>query len=424
MKKNRLFLIINQNVEIFLFLVISLIFQLYRQSVHVDEGRYLTSAFEMYTSGNYLIPHLNGQPYSHKPPLLFWITCLFWKIFGVSEFVARQIPILSTVLTSYLVRTMATRQAQQIFLSFGFVFIWSEFYMFDSLMMLWVTLGFYALHQKKTALLSLSVTCGFLTKGPVIFVYLIPAAYFLKTPLFFGFLGGLFFPLVWLGLALNYGDDSYRDALLWKQTTGRLVNSFNHQRGWWFYLVMLPVILLPWIATPNFWKKNPLTDSQKIILKSILVSLFIFQLISCKQIQYLLPLMPLAALFISEHLKLSNFKIGQISMVGYLGILIASEHLIQKRHPIQEAARLINPSEPVTIVSHRYRGEFGFLLRQPKVAVIAEETYHQSPKTGRLIVYTNDPEKYPKAIAVFEQKAGHYLLVVKPESVPVANNGS
>ena len=44
-----------------------------RPPLPVDETRYLAVAWEMWQGGNYLVPHLNFEPYSHKPPLLFWL---------------------------------------------------------------------------------------------------------------------------------------------------------------------------------------------------------------------------------------------------------------------------------------------------------------------------------------------------------------
>ena len=36
----------------------------------IDETRYLTVAWEMRRTGEFLVPHLNGLPYAHKPPLI------------------------------------------------------------------------------------------------------------------------------------------------------------------------------------------------------------------------------------------------------------------------------------------------------------------------------------------------------------------
>jgi len=37
-----------------------------------DEPRYAEAAREMTVTGQYLVPHLNGELYSQKPPLFFW----------------------------------------------------------------------------------------------------------------------------------------------------------------------------------------------------------------------------------------------------------------------------------------------------------------------------------------------------------------
>src|SRR5512143_1018123 len=51
----------------------------------VDETRYASVAWEMWLRGDFLVPHINGEPYSHKPPLLFWLIQLGWGLFGVND---------------------------------------------------------------------------------------------------------------------------------------------------------------------------------------------------------------------------------------------------------------------------------------------------------------------------------------------------
>jgi 4-amino-4-deoxy-L-arabinose transferase-like glycosyltransferase len=51
----------------------------------IDETRYISVAWEMWLRGDYLVMVKNGEPYSHKPPLLFWIYNLGWAITGVNE---------------------------------------------------------------------------------------------------------------------------------------------------------------------------------------------------------------------------------------------------------------------------------------------------------------------------------------------------
>ena len=64
---------------------------LVRPLLPIDETRYLSVAWEMHQSGD--IAHLtrNLEPYSHKPPLLFWLINLVWLVTGVSELAGRLI---------------------------------------------------------------------------------------------------------------------------------------------------------------------------------------------------------------------------------------------------------------------------------------------------------------------------------------------
>ena len=78
-------------LSVLLFGIFSITALLTRPLLPIDETRYLTVAWEMWRSGNYFVPTLNGDIYSHKPPLLFWLINLVWSITGVNEFSARLI---------------------------------------------------------------------------------------------------------------------------------------------------------------------------------------------------------------------------------------------------------------------------------------------------------------------------------------------
>ena len=54
-----------------------------------DEGRYAEIAREFFVRGDWLIPQLNLLPYLEKPPLVYWLTALGFKVFGYSETAAR-----------------------------------------------------------------------------------------------------------------------------------------------------------------------------------------------------------------------------------------------------------------------------------------------------------------------------------------------
>lgn len=61
------------------------------------EAMYALIPAEMLAAGHWLLATLNGVPYLDKPPLLYWLTILAYKIFGVSEAAAR-LPILACTL--------------------------------------------------------------------------------------------------------------------------------------------------------------------------------------------------------------------------------------------------------------------------------------------------------------------------------------
>ncbi len=51
----------------------------------VDSAQYASISREMVETGSYLQVHNNGQDYLDKPPLIFWITSIFFNLFGYSN---------------------------------------------------------------------------------------------------------------------------------------------------------------------------------------------------------------------------------------------------------------------------------------------------------------------------------------------------
>ena len=76
----------------------------------VDETRYARVAWEMWLRGDFLVPYINGEPYSHKPPLLFWLIHAGWYVFGVDDIWPRVLEVLiggaQLVLVSMLARRL------------------------------------------------------------------------------------------------------------------------------------------------------------------------------------------------------------------------------------------------------------------------------------------------------------------------------
>ncbi|WP_158819570.1 glycosyltransferase family 39 protein [Granulicella sp. S156] len=77
-----------------------------------DEGIYAEVSREMLSSG-WLVPHWNAQLWFVKPPLMMWITAVFFKLFGVGEFWARAGSAFSGVATVGLLHGwLALRQSR------------------------------------------------------------------------------------------------------------------------------------------------------------------------------------------------------------------------------------------------------------------------------------------------------------------------
>lgn len=304
-------------------------FSIFRTAIHVDEARYLTVAWEMIEGGDYLVPHLNGEPYSHKPPLLFWLTAAVWSLTGVHLWSARLIPILFILLTAIALtplhraffpeeKSTSPLIIQTFFLSNLMILGTSQLFMFDTLMMFWVTLGWLLIEKGRNIplLLGLVIGLAILTKGPVIFIYLLPILilqgildpakrnkkWILQNGL--AIIIGSTIGLSWALLAAHHGGEDYAQTLLWKQTANRLINSPYHQRPWWFYGAFIPVLILPggflidWrkIRSKEFWKNK----THQLIGLWILSIFLIFTIVSCKQLQYLIPIVPLICILMTR----------------------------------------------------------------------------------------------------------------------------
>ena len=299
----------------------------------IDETRYLTVAWEMRHSGNWILPTLNWEAYHHKPPVLFWLINLFWAVFGFSQKSAMAIPFLASFGVLCLNGLLAQRMMPSS-RSFPLVatailggslpfMIYSSLVMFDVLLSVAVLGGLLSLWQyaqtgKKLYLLgfALAVGAGALIKGPVILLHLLFPVVLVRfwkkpeTPSIprktwgLGFLGavllGAALALCWAIPAGIEGGPEFRDKIFWGQTAGRMVKAFDHQRPFWWYAGFIPLFLLPWVFSPALWRglkflRTNATPEEETLLRFVLCwvpPVFLsFCFISGKQVHYLLPLL-------------------------------------------------------------------------------------------------------------------------------------
>ena len=326
----------------------------------IDETRYLTVAWEMKLRHSFLVPFLNGAPYSHKPPFLFWMVNLLWGIIGVNEFVPRLVPLVFSILSVIMTFKIAsflfeddekTAEASIFILVSSFLWlIWSVLFMFDIILTFFSLFAVYQfLRAVKSGRYSLpfflagiSMGIGIIVKGPVIFVHTLPVAILIpflyqeadKRRWFAMFVlsivAAAITGLAWAGPAAISGGKAYAEAILWGQTANRVVSSFAHRRAFWWYLSLLPIIFFPWGLNLGMWKSffSPVRSDghkgKKLLVFWFLSCLFIFSLISGKQIHYLIPELPcFAMLFASEIKNYSNFKKNNMAVVFFvLGVVL------------------------------------------------------------------------------------------------------
>ncbi len=65
-----------------------------------DEPRYAQVAREMFNRRDLITPTLGGIPWFEKPPLLYWLMMLSYRVFGVNEYAARFGPAICGLLTA------------------------------------------------------------------------------------------------------------------------------------------------------------------------------------------------------------------------------------------------------------------------------------------------------------------------------------
>ena len=80
-----------------------------RALISPDEGRYGVLSLDMFQSGDWITPRLNGILYFEKPALQYWMGALSFLIFGINEFAARFWPGLTGLLSVFVVGLTARR---------------------------------------------------------------------------------------------------------------------------------------------------------------------------------------------------------------------------------------------------------------------------------------------------------------------------
>jgi 4-amino-4-deoxy-L-arabinose transferase-like glycosyltransferase len=330
-----------------------------------DESRYAQIPREMMQRGDLIVPVLQGEPYLDKPPLFYWLVVGSYHLFGVSEWSARLVPVLSLHLTVLLVYFMGRRQlgepaalsgALLLSLAPGFISM-GRLLLLDGLLTLWVTLalfsGFEAMRGpqlRRGWWLLTAVACGLgvLTKGPVILVLLIPPLLLhrwlnrtdcrLSRPdlaLFALVVAGVALP--WY-VALSIRIPGFLQYFFWEHNVKRFLAPFKHEQGVLFYLPVLWVCLLPgmllvWGLVRFLLSGDPTIVRRRTpelgycLLAGGWCVLF-FSLSACKLATYIMPAFPPLALALGYYLRQSRWQYSPTPAIvaGLMTLLLVGFH--------------------------------------------------------------------------------------------------
>jgi 4-amino-4-deoxy-L-arabinose transferase-like glycosyltransferase len=299
----------------------------------IDENRVLTVAWEMRESADWLLPTLNFAPYAHKPPLLFWLINAAWTVFGTSVGAVRGLMAMITagvIVMTYQLgrelfpdRSLIAGLAALLMLAAPPIAIHGAMVMYDLLLSLCILMGWIALWRgtRTTAfwpwvLYGLAIGLGVLAKGPVVLVFLLGPALFVKmwTPNPAIALGGWFLRvlagvLIGAGVALAWavpaaitGGPAYAELIFWKQSADRVAGTMHHRRPFWYYVPVVIGFVSPFFLWPPAWRalkasrQEAMAPPVRFLIACIVPALIFMSATGGKQVHYILPVVPPLAL--------------------------------------------------------------------------------------------------------------------------------
>ncbi|AEI13959.1 glycosyl transferase family 39 [Flexistipes sinusarabici DSM 4947] len=291
------------------------------------EARYSEVAREMIATGNYLEPYFEGVKHFHKPPFAYWMMAAGVKIFGTNGFGVRFFGVIAAVFSVFFLYKTARlffKEEDDWFLSLlvmassllflvisriastdiylTFFTIAAQYFLFKQI--------FYEKSALNASIYGILLGLGFLTKGPIIFLFTILP--YLSAKIFFKshrkcfnlkdiLLSAALFAVIalpwYIAVIVKNSDLLY--YFLKVQTVDRVAtNRFGRDQAFYFFFVIFLVSFFPHIvyfikSIINFKK---LDSFVKAILIYILLPFIVFQISVSKLATYILPFYGTASL--------------------------------------------------------------------------------------------------------------------------------
>ena len=307
-----------------------------------DEGRYTEIPREMAVTGDFVTPRLNGVKYFEKPPLVYWLSALTIRQFGVNEFTGRLwggifsvIGVLLTYATARSIHGRATGIWAAAVLSTSLMYyVMSQIILLD--MAVAVTMsgalfafilavreprgrkrfGLFMVFYAFMALATLSKgLIGIAIPGAVIFFWVLLLNRWRALWPFHPVLGTallLAIAVPWHVYAARANPDFLNFYFIhehWLRFTTRIHGRYQ---PWWFFLPVFLVGLFPWVffarqalaeALGGGWKarrENP--EAWFFVIWVVFIMAF-FSKSQSKLVPYILPVFPACAILIGHYVS-------------------------------------------------------------------------------------------------------------------------
>lgn len=298
-----------------------------------DATKYFLIADHMQRTHQYLLPFWQGHVYSDKPPLLFWMIIAGWQVFGQGRLWLQILPLIFATGTLFVTRHLAKQlwpDKEDVVLLVPFVLLGCLFFTWfskqirvDAMLAFSVVASVSALVATLQStrwlpwvLYTLAMGLAGFAKGPVILVFITLPVLFtvfwhrkqlhgLKTWLWWFVITtliGMAIPLTWAIPAAFSGGHHYGASIFYKQIAHR---AQVKGPSVWFYIVRMPLWLLPWVIFAPLWTRFRMTMNFGFTLcvSIIVFGLLVFSLFGQKLPHYLFPLFPFFALLIAVRLS-------------------------------------------------------------------------------------------------------------------------
>ena len=442
--------------------------------METSEARYAEISREMIENGDYLHPKLLGIYHYHKPPMTYQITALGYKIFGVNELGARfflQIAILIQMLLIYQITLLLFKSKETalasalIYFSLPIVLISSRNLTTDAYLNTFILGAIYSwlswkLAKPKILFLYLFYICLGISieiKGPVslifplVFIVVYKLTFKDSFKITYNHILGI---LLFLGIASAWyifvftENEKLWDYFFKEQLVNRIASkSYNRAKPFWFYLLTVPAIGLPWIFILTHYLKIKSksifkTKSIEFVLYLTITTLIVvFSIFKTKLILYVLPLFGFVSILSAKcifSISDKTLNIYNKSIVGFIvfflvGLIVIS--LLNIEYNFDFLVAIITSLISLLAVVLIYKREFikkpiktaylGFVLGciilfSGTQFLIKNESLLNSPK--KAIQFVNNNLKITKNILVY-----NYLLAstefYSDKNIITLNNG-